>query len=345
MKTCKLCKKELDESNFYSHKRQNKSGETKIDYAAICKHCYSFKSKDPEILDNKTQSRRRLEQTPEGKYRKLKNTKRKYQKFEVSFEKFVELLNEKCYYCGDYRAEGTLCVKDIDQDFMDNNTIPVCKSCNYRKARMRETPEKFLKRTARLYGQTPEQKEEQEKLVGQRFNKLLVISIANRAKSAGRRYYTCLCDCGKTKDVREDVLKNGDTKSCGCYRTEYMSNRFDEEFVKFTQTKKNIGVLNSTNKTEIEKFFDKIKWRAHGRKIDFELTIQDLEIIYEQNCFYCGKTAKSLDRVDSNKGYTTDNVVKCCTLCNSMKSTLTQKEFYNHIKCIYDHILEHSREL
>ena len=39
-----------------------------------------------------------------------------------------------------------------------------------------------------------------------------------------------------------------------------------------------------------------------------------------------------IDRVDSNKGYLLDNIVPCCTSCNTLKSNLTLEEFLD--KCI-----------
>ena len=65
---------------------------------------------------------------------------------------------------------------------------------------------------------------------------------------------------------------------------------------------------------------------------------------------YCGNIPKNtysrskyykaayngIDRVDSTKGYTKDNVVSCCRSCNMAKAELTVTEFFKHIKQIYD---------
>ena len=40
----------------------------------------------------------------------------------------------------------------------------------------------------------------------------------------------------------------------------------------------------------------------------------------------------NLDRVDSNKGYSKDNCVVCCYICNKMKSTLSEEQFLVHIR-------------
>lgn len=47
---------------------------------------------------------------------------------------------------------------------------------------------------------------------GTRFGAL----VAKKIFKAGRRYYWfCSCDCGNDKDIREDALSSGATKSCG----------------------------------------------------------------------------------------------------------------------------------
>jgi hypothetical protein len=57
-------------------------------------------------------------------------------------------------------------------------------------------------------------------LEGCRFGRLLVIE---RAATIGKSTaYICLCDCGKTKTVRGQSLRLGDTTSCGCARREQM---------------------------------------------------------------------------------------------------------------------------
>ena len=44
-----------------------------------------------------------------------------------------------------------------------------------------------------------------------------------------------------------------------------------------------------------------------------------------------------LDRINSAKGHTLDNVVPCCTKCNYMKMDQTVEEFYAHCERILQH--------
>ena len=54
-------------------------------------------------------------------------------------------------------------------------------------------------------------------LTGQRFGSLTVVKRSEKG-DLRHRYWVCRCDCGQEKDVEESHLKNGHTKSCGCYR-------------------------------------------------------------------------------------------------------------------------------
>lgn len=65
-------------------------------------------------------------------------------------------------------------------------------------------------------------------LTGQRFGRLVITSLhSDHIKK--RTMAVVVCDCGTTKTLRLDTLKNGNSKSCGCYLSDVMK---DEELVK-----------------------------------------------------------------------------------------------------------------
>lgn len=68
-----------------------------------------------------------------------------------------------------------------------------------------------------------------EDLSGKKFNRLTVIERAEDYPVKGI-FWKCICDCGKERIVRGDRLKNGTTKSCGCYST--------EKLIKYNKEKK-----------------------------------------------------------------------------------------------------------
>ena len=61
-------------------------------------------------------------------------------------------------------------------------------------------------------------------LTGQRFGKLIVLERVKNA-SDGHAKWKCQCDCGNIIMVNSNVLKKGNTISCGCWRREKASEK------------------------------------------------------------------------------------------------------------------------
>ena len=53
-------------------------------------------------------------------------------------------------------------------------------------------------------------------LINQTFNYFTV--IGGPIKKGKKIYWICRCKCGNIKEVRADLLKSGNTKSCGCFK-------------------------------------------------------------------------------------------------------------------------------
>lgn len=73
--------------------------------------------------------------------------------------------------------------------------------------------------------------------------------------------------------------------------------------------------------------------KAKSRQIEFSISFEEYSEIVSQSCFYCdglfgltNETGSGLDRLDSSKNYTIDNVVSCCTLCNRIKNEYLSPE-------------------
>lgn len=80
--------------------------------------------------------------------------------------------------------------------------------------------------------------------------------------------------------------------------------------------------------------FAATKGDAKRRGILFQVSSEQFEVIVALPCSYCGKhwaTGNGLDRVDSDKGYTIDNVVSCCARCNRMKRDDSLADFAAHV--------------
>lgn len=81
----------------------------------------------------------------------------------------------------------------------------------------------------------------------------------------------------------------------------------------------------------------KITARNKGRSV--EITLKEYEDIVSNPCFYCGQPCLSkhgygIDRTDSSLGYTKENSLPCCKVCNQMKSDMGQLEFIEHVNRI-----------
>ena len=63
-----------------------------------------------------------------------------------------------------------------------------------------------------------------DELIGKKFNRLTILDFSYKKNNT--IYFKCQCSCGSIKIVSIYNLKNGTTKSCGCYNSEYHSIKF-----------------------------------------------------------------------------------------------------------------------
>src|ERR1035441_95337 len=144
-----------------------------------------------------------------------------------------------------------------------------------------------------------------------------------------RLRYLCVCKCGGCLSVKHSQLTTRlglGRKSCGCAHADGQD-----------------AARARRGYAGMPRYFADMvgSYRGHARKkkIPFELTLQQFYDITQQNCHYCGDSprlrnlsgndvhANGVDRLDSSCGYTLDNVVTCCTICNVAKSAMTVEEF------------------
>lgn len=172
-------------------------------------------------------------------------------------------------------------------------------------------------------------------LAGLTFGRLTVLSFSHSVHDLGA-YWNCLCECGNQCVILASRLKSGNTKSCGCLKSDITRLRWIKP--------KGVASFNE--------FFWKYQDAAQRRGLDFKLSREEFRDITQKPCFYCGILPNSIfgrrntnggyihngiDRINNSKGYTFDNCVPCCKICNYMKHKLSQEEFLIHIKEIYEH--------
>jgi hypothetical protein len=163
-------------------------------------------------------------------------------------------------------------------------------------------------------------------LTGQKFGLLTVQGYSHTNIHA---YWHCLCDCGNKKIASSTTLKSGRVRSCGCL--------FRGRKVKYE------------NKSEgaIEKVLDNYIRGAKRRKLQFDLSKKSFIKKIEGNCHYCGREPETesyyrgfcvlyngIDRKDNKLGYTEENSVTCCSMCNKMKMEMNHDSFIKIVKLI-----------
>ena len=159
-------------------------------------------------------------------------------------------------------------------------------------------------------------------LDNKKFGKLLVLERVESKN--GCTHWKCLCDCGNIGNHSGPSLVKGTATSCGCSR------RGPKSFA---------GPLSSV--------YSDYKCGARNRKLIFLLSFEEFKTITSQNCHYCGRPPEErvrkwpliingVDRKESDIGYTLDNCVPCCKICNKAKMDTPYDEFIAWINDLWN---------
>jgi hypothetical protein len=174
-------------------------------------------------------------------------------------------------------------------------------------------------------------------LTGERFGKLTVICKGSKKFKNQGIYWLCKCDCGIEKEIRGSSLIRGDYKSCGCYNIESRAERNKIEY----------GLASK------RKVYRSYKHEAEERGLLFELSFSQFIDLTSKNCHYCNSEPSNkcsqdgnngdfiyngIDRKDNTKGYTIENCVSCCKICNRAKADMTYEDFIKWINKVYNNI-------
>ncbi len=174
---------------------------------------------------------------------------------------------------------------------------------------------------------------------GQVFGNRTIIKELPKRKTA--RVFLCKCVCGHEVETQIGVLTSGAKVKC---------------YVCLSRTRHN--PLDAS----AQRLYKSYQSSAKSRKLDMDLTFEEFKNLTQQDCFYCGEkpskvihaTAKTheaqknlynrdvpvfiyngIDRLDSSEGYTIENSVPCCNMCNMMKQATPVDAFLKKIFQIY----------
>lgn len=153
---------------------------------------------------------------------------------------------------------------------------------------------------------------------------------------SGLRNYKCQCSCGSVFTT----VRPWQTGSCGCIAKETAA--------RISRTTRRLPYGESGRRQVLADY----RRGAKVRGFDWQLTDARFFELAAFNCAYCGdppdniwgrKTAHGIfiysgvDRKNASLGYSRDNCVPCCRLCNIMKRDKTVTDFIAHAKRIIAH--------
>lgn len=176
--------------------------------------------------------------------------------------------------------------------------------------------------------------------VGDKYGLLTILKVWSQKfdNHSKEKVCECKCDCGNIMVTRGRNLRSGHKLSCGCLQQRCNSNHY--AWRGYKEISKSIW-------TSITK-----GCKRGSRILEFDITIEqgwDLFISQDRKCAISGiniefpyksrqydpsKRTASLDRIDSSKGYTIDNVQWVHKIVNNMKQALSDTEFIEWCKRI-----------
>ena len=165
-------------------------------------------------------------------------------------------------------------------------------------------------------------------LDGQKFGMLMATNRLRTNAHGHERERFCYCDCGNTSWVKTSYLIYGYTKSCGCYRNTFRT-------LTPGQAARNQVWRDYTS-------------NAQSRGLSWRLSRKTFDVLTSSKCFYCHRLPATtrrarrktdddfvyngIDRTNNNLGYTMQNTVPCCAVCNRAKKDMSFLDFKQWIK-------------
>lgn len=141
---------------------------------------------------------------------------------------------------------------------------------------------------------------------------------------------SCKIQYKKCDNCKETFIKNNNQKSKRFCSRKCNGKYHNDRYYMTAKGRYNIAKRNA------------LKSKKVNSKKEFNLTLKQYTNIlkkYKNKCFYCDDKIENngvgLDRIDSSKGYSIDNVVTCCRNCNFLKGEhLTKHETLKIIQLI-----------
>jgi hypothetical protein len=157
------------------------------------------------------------------------------------------------------------------------------------------------------------------------------IRFLERDVTGADQWWLMRCICGTEKRVRLKSFQRGTSLSCGCYR------------LALSRRGQNRLPIGESARNQLLLIYRR---GATRRGLSFDLTRNEFLALTSADCHYCGQPPyqimnrakyigkgngayvyNGIDRKDSTLGYTVDNCVPCCRMCNFAKSDMSYADF------------------
>jgi hypothetical protein len=179
-------------------------------------------------------------------------------------------------------------------------------------------------------------------LEGQTHGRLTIIKRARIISP--RTFWICQCSCDDMYIVvMGKNITSKKVQSCGCLRRDVGRKKAAAN-----------SILNTLPAGEagFNQMYAVYRFHANERNLPFELTKEEFKTITKKNCHYCGVEPlqeycprmksgayiyNGIDRLENKLGYTKDNSVPCCGICNDMKRTRSVTEFITACGAVAKH--------
>jgi len=117
-------------------------------------------------------------------------------------------------------------------------------------------------------------------------------------------------------------------------------------------TKRGLAKRRAPGQAALSRLIGHYRWNSKIKCVAFELTREQFFKITQLQCHYCNAVPSSVcgtsdlwswltyngvDRRDNSKGYTLENCVPCCKICNLAKRDLSESDFLSWVARVYTH--------
>lgn len=169
------------------------------------------------------------------------------------------------------------------------------------------------------------------------WNEVFILNCINPRETNNKKIiFNVMCNCGSLREVNFYHIIHRiklTCKKCGWKR---------------------VGIKRKKKDAGFNAVYLHYQKSAEKRGLTFQLNKDEVRNLTSLNCHYCNRKPhmyifkdgrnrtqyiyNGIDRIDSSKGYFTENCLPCCKFCNIAKNNMSIEEFMQLIKDCYENL-------